>query len=101
MMISNCTWNTCRTSIACLMCCAMLGSIQLAAQLASPGHIASSPLVSNPLEAHSPIVLTAVNDPLTGKTAFSYNGREDRPVIRVNPGEGIRLTYVNAIRTRA
>jgi FtsP/CotA-like multicopper oxidase with cupredoxin domain len=83
------------------MCFIVLGSMQLAAQLASPGHIASLPLVSNPPEAHSPIVLTAVNDPLTGKAAFSYNGREDPPVIRVNPGEDIRLTYVNAMSTNS
>jgi FtsP/CotA-like multicopper oxidase with cupredoxin domain len=73
--------------------------MQSMAQLASANHIASSPIVSDPPEARSPIVLTAVNDPHTGKAAFSYNGREDPPVIRAEPGENIRLTYVNAMST--
>jgi suppressor of ftsI len=46
-------------------------------------------------EARSPFKLQAVNDPHTGKGAFSYDGREIPPVIRAAPGEKIRLTYVN------
>jgi len=57
------------------------------------------PLLGNPPEARSPIVLTAINDSQTGKTAFSFNGREDPPVIRASPGEEIRLTYENAMST--
>jgi suppressor of ftsI len=85
-------------SVACLMCSAVLGSLPLAAQIAAtPSR--TSPLVSNPPEARSPIVLTAINDPHTGKAAFSFQGREDPPVIRASPGEDIRLTYVNAMST--
>jgi FtsP/CotA-like multicopper oxidase with cupredoxin domain len=73
----------------------------LVAQLTSPNHIALSPIVSDPPEAHSPLVLTAVNDPQTGKAAFSYDGREDPPVIRANPGEDIRLTYINEMSTHS
>jgi FtsP/CotA-like multicopper oxidase with cupredoxin domain len=61
--------------------------------------IASRRFLSSPPEARSPITLTAINDPHTGKTAFSFNGREDPPVIRAAPGEDIRLTYVNAMST--
>jgi hypothetical protein len=43
---------------------------------------------ADPPETRSPASLKAINDPGTGKTAFSFDGREDPPVIRVNPGEG-------------
>jgi len=83
-----------------MVCFAMLGGMSLSAQVAEPAsHIASPILLSNPPEARSPIVLTAINDPHTGKGAFSFEGREDPPVIRAAPGEDIRLTYVNAMST--
>jgi suppressor of ftsI len=70
------------------MCFAMLGSMRSAAQVvAAPSHIATPPLLSDPPEARSPIVLTAINDSHTGKAAFTFQGREDPPVIRANPGE--------------
>jgi suppressor of ftsI len=88
------------SSLICLACFAALGGTQLVAQLAAtPGHIASQQLLSDPPEVRSPIVLTAINDPNTGKAAFSFEGREDPPVIRVLPGEDIRLTYVNEMST--
>jgi FtsP/CotA-like multicopper oxidase with cupredoxin domain len=58
-------------------------------------------LLSDPPSTRSPLVLTAVNDPHTGKAAFSFDGREDAPVIRVKPGAPIRLTYVNAMSTHS
>jgi len=92
--------NARRNSFTCLMCFAMLGGMQLTAQIAaSRSQIGSRPLLSNPPEARSPIVLTAINDFQTGKAAFSFNSREDPPVIRATPGENIRLTYVNAMST--
>lgn len=54
--------------------------------------VAFGPLLSNPPEARSFIVLTAINDPHTEKMAFSFNWREDSSVIRATPGEDIRLT---------
>ena len=76
----------------------ILGGILLAAQaVAAQIQSASPPLLSNPPEARSPIVLTAVNDPRTGKGAFSFSGREDPPVIRAFPGEDLRLKYINAM----
>jgi FtsP/CotA-like multicopper oxidase with cupredoxin domain len=100
-MISNRTSNARRNPFTFVMCLAMLGGMPLAAQVVAQSQIASRPLLSNPPEARSPIVLTAINDPHTGKTAFSFNGREDPPVIRAIPGEDIRLTYVNAMSTNS
>jgi suppressor of ftsI len=99
-MISHLASNARRNSFICLMCLATLGSMKLAAQVViAPNHIASPPLLSNPPEARSNVVLTAINDPHTGKAAFSFQGREDPPVIRASPGQVIRLTYVNAMST--
>lgn len=90
----------CTTSFTCVMCSVILYSARLAAQAAAqPSQVAPSSLLSNPPEARSPINLTAINDPRTGKAAFSFKGREDPPVIRAAPGEDIRLTYVNAMST--
>ena len=99
-MISSRTAIARTISLSCMMCFALCGSSKLTAQvIADQSHIASPPLLSNPPETRSPFVLTAINDPRTGKTAFSYNGREDPPVIRAIPGEDIQLTYVNAMST--
>ena len=89
-------------SLACLICLELFGSMRLTAQVAADqSQIAPPPLLSNPPETRSPIVLTAINDPSTGKAAFSFGGREDPPVIRARPGEDIRLTYVNAMSTHS
>jgi suppressor of ftsI len=89
-------------SVSCVMCFGVLGWMRLAAQaIAGPTGIARAPILSNPPEARSPIVLSAINDLHTGKAAFSFNGREDPPVIRAFPGENIRLTYVNAMSTQS
>jgi suppressor of ftsI len=99
-MILYRTSNTRRNSLTCLMCLAVFGGMPLMAQVAAgTSQIASPASLSNPPEARSPIVLTAINDPHTGKAAFSFDGREDPPVIRAVPGEDIRLTYVNAMST--
>jgi suppressor of ftsI len=97
-MISCCTSNARKNSFTCLMCVAMIGGVLLTASIVNAqSQIAAQPLLASPPEARSPIVLTAINDPHTGKTAFSFNGREDPPIIRATPGEDIRLTYVNAM----
>jgi suppressor of ftsI len=99
-MILNCISNAHRNCSICLMCLAMIGTIpSTTPAVTAQSQIASRPLLSNPPEAHSPIVLTAINDPQTGKTAFSFHGRQDPPVIRASPGEDIRLTYLNAMST--
>ena len=99
-MISHATTIARRNSFNCLMYFAMLGGMPLMAQVvAVSSQIASRPPLSSPPEARSPIVLTAINDPETGKAAFSFKGLEDPPVIRAVPGEEIRLTYVNAMST--
>jgi len=99
-MISSRTSTVGTMSFACVLCLAMCGSRRLSAQaVATPGSADSQPLLSNPPEARSPIDLTAVNDPDTGKAAFLFKGREDPPVIRAVPGEDIRISYVNAMAT--
>jgi suppressor of ftsI len=56
--------------------------------------------LSNPLEVQSSngvamLHLSAVLDPHTGAPAFAYQGSEQAPTIRVNPGDTIDLTYEN------
>jgi suppressor of ftsI len=80
------------TRIACIV---MVGSITMSAQVVDPA--GRSDIVANPPEAHSPIDLSAINDPHTGKAAFSFDGREVPPVIRALPGEDIRITYANTM----
>jgi suppressor of ftsI len=46
-------------------------------------------------EVRLPFVLRAVNDPQSGKGAFSFDGREIPPVIRTTPGGQIRVEYIN------
>jgi suppressor of ftsI len=54
-----------------------------------------STLLPNLPEAKSPITLLAVNDPVTGKSAFSFEGNEIPPVIRASPGSKIEIEYLN------
>ncbi len=92
--------NARRPSLICLLCFAVLVSVRLTAQVAADQILLASPqLLLSPPEARSPIGLTAINDPDTGKSAFSFNGREDPPVVRAVPGEDSRLTYVDSIST--
>jgi suppressor of ftsI len=80
----------------------LLLGLQLHAQSPVPGtHVRQPSLVSDPPEARSPFVLRAINDPGTGKAAFSFAGQEDPPVIRARPGEDIRLTYINVMSTHS
>jgi suppressor of ftsI len=82
----------------CLACLSLLCCIQMRAQSTlKPVKVSQQVLLSDPPSTRSPLLLTAVNDPHTGKAAFSFDGREDAPVIRGRPGELIRLTYVNAM----
>lgn len=55
----------------------------------------SARALAEPPEVRSPVVLTAINDPATGKTAFLFNGSEEPPVIRAAPGQHLRVTYIN------
>jgi suppressor of ftsI len=91
-----------RNFLACLMCLGLFCGVQLQAQ--GPPKAITVPmtaLVSDPPETRSPVSLKAINDPHTGKAAFSFNGQENPPVIRANPGEDIRLTYTNAMSTHS
>jgi suppressor of ftsI len=91
-----------RSLLAKVICCGLLYSVRLFAQ--SPTHevgIPPSALLPKSPESRSPLTLTAINDPQTGKAAFLFEGREDPPVIRVSPGEDIRLTYTNQMSTHS
>ena len=46
-------------------------------------------------EVKSPFTLSAVNDPDTGKSSFSYAGNEVAPVVRATPGSQIEIEYLN------
>jgi suppressor of ftsI len=50
--------------------------------------------IADPPSAHSPITLSAVTDS-TGRAAFSFDGKQNPPVIRALPGESVRITYHN------
>jgi suppressor of ftsI len=91
-----------RNVFACLTGAALFCGVRPAAQ--GPPNSTNAPkpmLVSAPPETRSPVLLKAINDPDTGKAAFSFDGREDPPVIRANPGDEIRLTYTNEMSTHS
>jgi suppressor of ftsI len=76
---------------AVILC--LLANLSLAAQKFPQGDV--SPILSEPPEVRSPFVLRALNDPLTGRGAFSFAGREVPPTIRTSPGAKIKMEYVN------
>jgi suppressor of ftsI len=85
-----------------ITCLGLFGCVRLGAQVPRTSANDSRPvLVSDPTPARSPVLLKAVNDPETGKGSFWFDGREDAPVIRVKPGEDMRLTYMNAMSTHS
>jgi suppressor of ftsI len=89
-----------RSLLACMTCLGLFYGLQL--QAGEPAiTVSKSILVSDPPETRSPVSLKAINDPETGKAAFSFNGREDPPVVRANPGEDLHLTYTNAMSTHS
>ena len=91
-----------RNFLAFLACFGLFCSVQLEAQGRLSAITVSKPVrLSDPPETRSPVSLKAINDPRTGKAAFSFEGHEDPPVIRANPGEDIRLTYTNAMSTHS
>ena len=95
--LAKASWSV----FACCVYLSLLSGARLVAQgLPAPTNVVQT-VLSNPPDARSPLSLTAVNDPQTGKGAFSFDGREDSPVIRVRPGEDLRLTYINAMSTHS
>lgn len=80
--------------VGCLQC----GPVILAQQTSSWG---TGPLLQPLPEARSPFVLSAVTDPVTGASAFSYRGKEIAPTIRTEPGRRIRVTYQDHLTTRS
>ena len=67
-----------RRFLACVTCLVLYCGVQLESRGASSAITVSKPdVLSDPPEARSPVSLKAINDPHTGKAAFSFNGRED------------------------
>ena len=52
-------------------------------------------------EAHSPVTLSAVSDPLTGKSNFRYQAGNTPPVIRVRPGSALKVEYKNELTAKS
>ena len=52
-------------------------------------------------EVRSPVLLLAMSDPKTGKSAFSFAGQEIPPVIRASPAQDIRLIYKNEMSSQS
>ena len=48
-------------------------------------------------QVSGPFTLEAVTDPVSGKSQFRYDGNNVPPVVRVRPGEDIRVEYVNRL----
>lgn len=83
-----------RTAVLFAFACA-LGVEALSAQGTSPPIGGSLPELP---ETRTTLVLSAVNDPTSGRGAFSFEGSEVPPVIRVSPGQKLRITYLNRMR---
>jgi suppressor of ftsI len=91
-----------RNLLTRVMCFGLLYTASLCAQnLANQSGVPPSVLLPEAPEVRSPVTLSAINDPQTGRAAFLFEGREDPPVIRVSPGEDIRLTYTNQMSTHS
>jgi suppressor of ftsI len=65
-----------------------------------PSHPQSLPLPANdllptPPQVRSALVLRAVNDPVTGKGVFVFDGHETPPLIRTAPRAKLQLEYFN------
>ncbi len=48
-------------------------------------------------QVSGPFTLEAVTNPVSGKSQFRYDGHNVPPVVRVRPGEDIRVEYVNRL----
>jgi FtsP/CotA-like multicopper oxidase with cupredoxin domain len=82
-------YSICRRLI--LTALLMPASLHLSAQ---SGQVQGTELPANP-ETRSPVVLSAVTDPVTGKSAFSFQSHEIPPVIRAAPGTRMDIRFEN------
>jgi suppressor of ftsI len=83
--------------LAAILC--LLSIPSLIAQ--QPSRAEGSLALPEPPEVRQPFVLRAVNDPQSGKMAFSFSGKEVPPVIRTVPGGQIQLDYVNEMSSHS
>jgi FtsP/CotA-like multicopper oxidase with cupredoxin domain len=52
-------------------------------------------------EVNTPITLTAVSDPVTGKSGFRYRSDSIPPVMRVQPGSTLKVEYKNELAAQS
>jgi FtsP/CotA-like multicopper oxidase with cupredoxin domain len=52
-------------------------------------------------EVNTPVTLTAVSDPVTGKSGFRYRSDSIPPVIRVLPGSSLKVEYKNELAAQS
>jgi FtsP/CotA-like multicopper oxidase with cupredoxin domain len=52
-------------------------------------------------EVNTPVTLTAVSDPVTGKSGFRYRGDNIPPVMRVPPGSSLKVEYKNELAAQS
>ena len=62
---------------------------------ANPSLAAQAVSLPEPPQVNGPFTLSAVTDPVSGKSRFRYNGSDVPPTIRVRPGQNIQLEYIN------
>jgi len=91
--------NTSQTAIHCVVLLCLSAQPSLQAQQSR--HSNDSVTLPTLPEVHGPFVLDAVNDPTSGRGAFSFEGHKIPPVIRADPGGNIRVEYVNQMPTKS
>lgn len=62
---------------------------------------AQQQVLADPPEVRGPFTLTAMYDSEAGHNAFAYAGKPVPPLIRVRPGETIKLRYVNNLPAKS
>lgn len=62
---------------------------------------AQQPTIDDPPEVRGPFTLTAIYDSAAGHNAFAYHGEAVPPLIRVQPGQAIKLHYVNNLPAKS
>jgi FtsP/CotA-like multicopper oxidase with cupredoxin domain len=67
---------------------------------ATTASVQGGPLPELP-QTSTPVMLTAVSDPVTGKSEFRYRGNNTPPVIRVQPGSTLNMEYKNELAARS
>ncbi len=65
--------------------------------MSSPSLVAQAVSLPDLPQVNGPFKLLAATDLASGKSQFRFDGGDTPPVIRVRPGQDIRIEYVNAL----